>query len=190
MAKLPHTQATLQRRELLQEALLTLMQRKGYAQTTVTDLCREAGIPRRTFYHYFDCKEDVLHAVVEHMLIECNLEVMLDINSGLEALQKSLVRNFQYWMGPARWKMDLMLDNGLSGDMTRCALHWLETHHMSVLRRPGLTSKEREIAAMVGISGFFTLLIYWRKNDYRETPEEMADYASWILAKPLFSPLK
>ena len=190
MAKLPHTQAALQRRELLQEALLTLMQRKGYAQTTVTDLCREAGIPRRTFYHYFDCKEDVLHALVEHMLIECNLEVMLDINSGLEALQKSLVRNFQYWMGPARWKMDLLLDNGLSGDMTRCALHWLETHHMSVLRRPGLTSKEREIAAMVGISGFFTLLIYWRKNDYRETPEEMADYASWILAKPLFSPLK
>lgn len=190
MDKLPHTQAALQRRELLEKALLTLMQRKGYAQTTVTDLCREAGIPRRTFYHYFDCKEDVLHAVVEHMLIECNLEVMLDINSGLEALQKSLIRNFQYWMGPARWKMDLMLDNGLSGDMTRCALHWLETHHMSVLRRPGMTSKETEIAAMVGISGFFTLLIYWRKNDYRETPEEMADFASWILAKPLFSPLK
>jgi hypothetical protein len=61
---------------------------------------------------------------------------------------------------------------------------------MSVLRRPGMTSKETEIAAMVGISGFFTLLIYWRKNDYRETPEEMADFASWILAKPLFSPLK
>ena len=105
MEKLPQTQASLQRRELLEEALLTLMQRKGYAQTTVTDLCREAGIPRRTFYHYFDCKEDVLHAVVEHMLIECNLEVMLDINSGLEALQKSLIRNFQYWMGPpaGRW---------------------------------------------------------------------------------------
>lgn len=86
--------------------------------------------------------------------------------------------------------MDLMLDNGLSGDMTRCALHWLETHHMGIIRRPGLTSKEREIAAMVGISGFFTLLIYWRKNEYRETPEEMADYASWILAKPLFTPHK
>ena len=190
MDKLPHTQTARKRRVLLEETLLVLMQRKGYAQTTVTDLCREAGIPRRTFYHYFDCKEDVLHAVVEHMLIECNLEVMLDINSGLEALQESMVRNFQYWMGPARWKMDLLLDNGLSGDMTRCALHWLETHHMSIIRRPGLTSKETEIAAMVGISGFFTLLIYWRKNDYRETPEEMADFASWILAKPLFSPLK
>ena len=190
MDKLPHTQTARKRRVLLEETLMVLMQRKGYAQTTVTDLCREAGIPRRTFYHYFDSKEDVLYAVIENMLSECSLEVMLEFNSGYDALMESLIRNFQYWMGPARWKMDLMLDNGLSGDMTRCALHWLETHHRSVLRRPGMTSKETEIAAMVGISGFFTLLIYWRKNDYRETPEEMADYASWILAKPLFTPLK
>ena len=190
MDKLPHTQTARKRRVLLEETLMVLMQRKGYAQTTVTDLCREAGIPRRTFYHYFDSKEDVLYAVIENMLSECSLEVMLEFNSGYDALMESLIRNFQYWMGPARWKMDLMLDNGLSGDMTRCALHWLETHHRSVLRRPGMTSKEIEIAAMVGISGFFTLLIYWRKNDYRETPEEMADFASWILAKPLFSPLK
>ena len=186
MDKLPHTQAALQRRELLEEALLTLMQRKGYAQTTVTDLCREAGIPRRTFYHYFDCKEDVLHAVVEHMLIECNLEVMLEFNSGYDAMMESLIRNFQYWMGPAREKLDLLLDNGLSGEMMQCALHWLESERLILPRRPGMSEKELEILTMVGTSGFFALLMYWRRNDYRETPEKMAEFAIRALSEPLF----
>ena len=102
MEKLPQTQASLQRRELLEEALLTLMKRKGYAQTTVTDLCREAGIPRRTFYHYFDCKEEVLHAAVENMLRECMLKVMLEFDGGMEALRDSLVRIFRFWLGVGR----------------------------------------------------------------------------------------
>ena len=54
MDKLPHTQTARKRRVLLEDTLMVLMQRKGYAQTTVTDICRVAGIPRRTFYHYFD----------------------------------------------------------------------------------------------------------------------------------------
>ena len=186
MTNLPHTQAAQKRRKQLMDALLELMRAKGYAQTTVADICREASIPRRTFYHYFDCKEAVVDAVIEDMLSECFLAVLLEFDRGYEVMRESLIRNFQYWMGPARWKMDLMLDNGLSGDMTRCALHWLETHHMSVLRRPGMSNKELEIVTMVGTSGFFTLLMYWRRNNYRETPEEMAEYALWILSKPLY----
>ena len=50
MTNLPHTQAALKRRKQLADALLELMRTKGYAQTTVADICREASIPRRTFY--------------------------------------------------------------------------------------------------------------------------------------------
>ena len=45
LENLPQTQAALKRRTLLEEALVALMRTKGYAQTTVTDICREAGIP-------------------------------------------------------------------------------------------------------------------------------------------------
>ena len=186
MEKLPQTQAALQRREQLEEALLTLMQQKGYAQTTVTDLCREAGIPRRTFYHYFDCKEAVLHAVIKNMLSECNLDVMLEFNRGFDLMRESLIRNFRYWRGPAREKLDLFLDNGLSGKMMQCALQWLESERIGLPPRPGVSRKELEILTMVGSSGFFTLLMYWRRNEYRESPEEMAEFAIRILSEPLF----
>lgn len=186
MKNLPQTQAALKRREQLQEALVALMRTKGYAQTTVTDICREAGIPRRTFYHYFDSKEAVLRAVVESMLNECFLEVMLEFDRGFDVMQDGLVRNFRYWQGEAREKLELLLDNGLSGEMMQCALRWLESEHLGLPRRPGVTEKELEIITMVGTSGFFTLLMYWRRNNYRETPEEMADFAMQVLSEPLF----
>lgn len=186
MEKLPQTQTARKRRELLEDALLELMQTRGYAQTTVTDICRTAGIPRRTFYHYFDCKEAVVKALIEDMLTECDLEVMLELNRGFDAMKESLVRNFRYWHGPARQKLDLLLDNGLSGELMRCALHWLEAEGFGLHHRQSFGDKRTQIASMVGASGFFTLLMYWRSNQYRETPEEMAEYATWILSEPLY----
>ena len=186
MEKLHQTQAAQKRRTQLQEALLELMRTKGYAQTTVTDICRAAGIPRRTFYHYFDCKEAVLHAMVENMLSECSLAVMLEFNRGFDVMKESLIRNFRYWQGPAREKLDLLLDNGLSGEMMRYALRWLETEHLVLPQRPGVSEQELELLTMVGVSGFFTLLMHWRRNEYRETPEKMAEIAIRILSEPLF----
>ena len=186
MEKLPQTQAAQKRRSQLEEALLSLMRTRGYTQITVTDICREADIPRRTFYHYFDCKEAVLRAVVESMLNECFLEVMLEFNRGYEVMKESLVRNFRYWQGEAREKLDLLLDNGLPGEMMQCALRWVESEHLGLPHRPGVSEKELELITMVGCSGFFTLLLYWRRNNYRESPEEMADFAMQVLSEPLF----
>ena len=186
MRNLPQTQPALKRRAQLEAALLALMRTRGYAQITVTDICREADIPRRTFYHYFDSKEAVLRAVVESMLNECFWEVMLEFDRGYEVMKESLVRNFRYWQGEAREKLDLLLGNGLSGEMMQCALHWLESEHLGLPHRPGVSDKELELITMVGCSGFFTLLLYWRRNNYRETPEEMADFAMRVLSEPLF----
>lgn len=188
MIKQPKTRPAAQRQAQLENALLVLMRSKGYAQTTVTDICREAGIPRRTFYHYFDCKEEVLHAAVENMLHECMLKVMLEFDGGMEALRASLVRNFRFWLTEGRAKLDLLLDNGLAAEMTDCAMGWLAREHFSLPHHPGVSDKQMEITTMVGVSGFFTLLIYWRKNGYRESPEEMAEFAARFLSKPLFQP--
>ena len=93
MEKLPQTAAALKRRELLEETLLELMRTRGYAQTTVTDICQMAGIPRRTFYHYFDSKEAVVQALIEDMLTECDLAVMLELNRGFDAMKGNQILN-------------------------------------------------------------------------------------------------
>jgi AcrR family transcriptional regulator len=46
-------------RELILDAMDSLMGRFGYRKTTMDDLAREAGISKRTIYLYFSSKEEV-----------------------------------------------------------------------------------------------------------------------------------
>ena len=56
------------RRETLQrisEVGLGLFMAKGYDATTLDEIAAEAGISRRTFFYYFESKEDIILAYVE-----------------------------------------------------------------------------------------------------------------------------
>ena len=53
-------------RERLLEAAMRLMLAKGYWGTTVDEVCREAGVTKGSFYHYFDSKEALALALVDY----------------------------------------------------------------------------------------------------------------------------
>lgn len=186
MIKQPHTSSAIERQQQLEQSLLDLMQTASYHQITVTDICRNAAIPRRTFYNHFDSKDAVLDAIIEHMLQQCSLEIMFEFDGGFEDLKDSLTRNFLYWMREGRMMMEVLLDNGLQGALVSQALKWIHAEKPHFSRRTGLSDKQIEIATMAGAAGFFSILQYWRNNNYLESPEEMAEYTTWFLAEPLF----
>lgn len=55
-------QKKLETRAALNEAAVALFASQGYEHTTVDDLCREANVSLRTFFRYFESKDDVLFA--------------------------------------------------------------------------------------------------------------------------------
>ena len=52
-------------RTKLLDAAQSLMLTKGYAGTSVDDICRAANLTKGTFFHYFDSKEDLGKKVLE-----------------------------------------------------------------------------------------------------------------------------
>ncbi len=53
-------------RQRLIEAAASLFHRTGYHAVGVNDLCREADVRKGSFYHFFDSKEALAQAAIEH----------------------------------------------------------------------------------------------------------------------------
>ncbi|MCL6709953.1 TetR/AcrR family transcriptional regulator [Pseudomonas sp. R2.Fl] len=53
-------------RDRLLDAALLLIRQKGYAATSVDDLCRAAGVTKGAFFHHFASKEDLAVAAAGH----------------------------------------------------------------------------------------------------------------------------
>jgi AcrR family transcriptional regulator len=56
------------RKSELIEAAETLFREEGYRQTSVSDIVKKVGVAQGTFYYYFQSKDDILNAVVDHYI--------------------------------------------------------------------------------------------------------------------------
>ena len=69
-------QRRAQRRGLLIEAGLQLIGTKGWASTTIKDVCRESGLTERYFYEIFTDRDSLLLVVFEQIYDECQAAVL------------------------------------------------------------------------------------------------------------------
>jgi AcrR family transcriptional regulator len=90
-------------KRLLVQAAMALWRTKGYATTTVADICTAAGVSKALFYFYFPRKEDVLfevgvmstmsaHRAIHHLL-EAPYEIQPVITTALTTFERSMRRN-------------------------------------------------------------------------------------------------
>ena len=70
MYKLCKTEQSARRQRQLEDGLLAAMQNMRYEDISISDLCQQLGIPRKSFYRYFTNKEGALYGLLDHNLME------------------------------------------------------------------------------------------------------------------------
>lgn len=63
---MPKTSTRIETRTKLLDAARDVMRLKGYAATTVDDICQSAGLTKGSFFHHFASKEELGIAAAEH----------------------------------------------------------------------------------------------------------------------------
>lgn len=187
MSKQCTTDFAQNRRGHLENSLLTLLSTRQYQDISVKDICQEADIPRRTFYHYFDSKDDVLDSVINNIMQLCFLEVMFDYKLGVDNMRQSFIRVFRFWTGENRKRLDSLIRNELESRLMASAMQWVRQEKIGFLTKSDLDPKLVEIGLMVGVTDFFSLLFYWSRNGYQESAEQMAEYALWVLPQAFYN---
>lgn len=165
------TEISARHQKQAEEALLSLMGRRAYDSITVTDICREADISRRVFYHLFTGKTDALHALIDHRIL--SLE-------GFEPHTPETLRHFRFWK-TQNDLLDVLSANGLLSllveRMVQCVL--TEDFDIRYLLRSFGDSGEDVI--LFTVSGLMGLTIHWHRQGFRKTPEQMAALVELLL---------
>jgi AcrR family transcriptional regulator len=82
-------QITQQRRSQILEAALSLFSQKGYGETTIPDIAREAGIAVGTVYNYFTSKRDLLVSIIATYIVDQDV---------MDILERSENMNDEEWL--------------------------------------------------------------------------------------------
>ena len=185
MYKLCKTEQSAQRQRQLEEGLLTAMRTRRYEEITISDLCAQMEIPRKSFYRYFSSKDGALHALLDHTLLDFEQKTGVLSASGIRDPHTDLRQFFAFWL-KNKQLLDVLDRSGISGILVQRAIN--QAQNEFVLPRYSQLPEKKAIqshAVAFSICGLMSMVIRWHRGGCVESPEEMAGIASALLTRPL-----
>lgn len=181
MYKQCKTEESAQRQRQFESALLKAMGEKAYHEISVTELCQQVGIARKNYYRYFDNKEDVLCALLDHTILDYSLYENPEILDSSES-PKEIVQFLSYWE-QQKPLLDALQHNGLSTKLVERVLEHAWTQDSGFLRLLG--EKADKNTVLFTVSGILTLIITWHHLGYQQSKEQFASDIYRLMTEPV-----
>lgn len=186
MYKLCKTEQSATRQRELELELLKAMGSRQYEEITVSDLCDQIGIPRKSFYRYFSGKEGALHALIDHTILDFETRFSIVSTKEVRGFQQGLEQFFRFWQAQ-KPLLDALDRSNLSGVLMERAIANAVRDANSAYHYLSPEMQElRSHATMFGVCGIMSMVITWHHEDYPHNAAYMAKLATQMMTKPLF----
>lgn len=156
-------------------AFLSILKQENYKDITITQLCQEAQLSRKTFYENFKNKDDLLDYFVNAGCIaypraENNLEPNLHY--------------FKFWYAMREW-VQVFIENDLWYQINAMTLqHYIPLlSHRNWNNLLGKQIKNQELIFYFFNAGYSEIIKKWAFNDFKESPEELAEMVKLIISE-------
>ena len=167
-------------RKCIKIALLELMKEKLFNEITIKEIVIQADISRQTFYRHFQSKEEVLEEYLEQ-LYEEYLKLINELEE--KNLYHISLTYFTYWKEKSALLEILK--------KSKCEQIGFESYYTFMNQALDITKSQLNIHNEVDIQytksfligGFFSIKNQWMKNDYLNSPEELATLVTNLLCK-------
>jgi AcrR family transcriptional regulator len=177
--KLCKSEQSARRQRELELGLLKAMKTREYEEISISELCEQMQIPRKSFYRYFSNKDGALMALLDHTLMEFE-----QIPDSKTESSGDLERFFAFWH-EHRELLEALIRSRLAGMLVERATH----HAIRERLMPGYLlntdSRSQQLAMTFSVCGLLSMVMQWHHDGYRETPEQMAKLATMMLTRPL-----
>ena len=168
----------------MDEAFLTLLEKKDFAYITVKEICEAAGVNRSTFYLHYETISDLLTESVEHMnrqfldymahdsgafvtkLRTCPLSELYLLTPEYLTPYLNYIRQHRRLFRTATENAAVL---GLDRSYERMCRHVL----MPILERYGVPEDERAYRMAFSIQGLMAIIAEWLRRDCADPVERI-----------------
>lgn len=158
-------QSVLSRR-LAVGGLFELVQVKSYEEISITDICRQGGISRQTFYRNFDRKEDIIIYYVDHLINGYMARAESNMEKDLELFFCNLPFSLEFLAFLKRNRLMYLLKESflhlIEGYMREHSFHVLLDDHIY----------DTYLSAFI-VDTAVSILDSWVSRDFRESGQEL-----------------
>lgn len=170
----------------MDQAFLTLLEKKDFAYITVKEICENAGVNRSTFYLHYETLGDLLSESVEYMneqflaymkqdtdvfmtsIKECPLsELYLITPKYLTPYLNYIKEHKRLFLTAVKNANALRLEDSYDG-----MFHFV---FMPILERYQVSDEYRKYLMAFYVQGLMAIITQWLKNDCKDTIEQIID---------------
>ncbi|MGN0246872.1 MAG: TetR/AcrR family transcriptional regulator [Lachnospiraceae bacterium] len=157
--------------DLIWRGLVDCMNRKPFAEITVTDLQKASGVARTTFYRAFDNMSDVLYWKCD----TCFREALLDCTPDMFLNEVEFAKHyFKYWMEHSDI-LEWLIKINRHDIIYACHMKNAEMLQEKYGNPAGWGIRHGNYFMSIRTGFTISILTVWVKNGRKETPEEIAE---------------
>ena len=170
-------------KRMLKESMLRILKEKELDAVSVTELCREAGLNRATFYRHYEIPRDVLIEIQKDFYYELRSQIDLPRHMGelrqvIDKLCTHMYEHLELLRILIRSNSDtdfVVLVNDIFVELIR------EFGHLDAVKE--LSREDVELLSLYTAGGSYFVLRSWILGSIRKSPREMTDYLTELLEK-------
>ncbi len=189
MYKLCKTEESSKRQREIENVLLELMREKRYDDISVSEICERAGVPRKSFYRYFDGKDGAMQSLLIHNISDFHSFSSFIGKRDRRTLNGEFEDFFCFWK-EKRDFLEAFDKSQLIGLLVEYSSSYAMSEFINIRKfLPGGEEREKIHVFQFAICGLMTLTIDWYRSGFAESVPDIARTAARLISKPLFPDL-
>lgn len=178
-----YTKCTSQRaadqQRLFEQVMLDMLKDQLFEDISISELCRRAGLSRKTFYRLYEAKADVIYAMIDHAVMEAECFVP-DASVGPGEMHRFLA----YWKSRKEF-LDVMKSNRISSLLSQQAVLHVMREAPEIVRCLGAEDSVHGRQSLIFyVTGLFSLVLDWHDRDFADSIDEMAAMLMRLMTTP------
>lgn len=170
-------------KRMLKEGLLKSLSSKPLSMITVSNLCKESGVNRATFYNHYDTPASLLRDIANDYADKLREIYNESCSQDGADEEKAVLACLKYLYGKKE-EVKLLLSRNSENALTG---FFLDIVHDNLIKTPdsGKDKEEALLEAVVAASATYGLLKVWLLNDIKKTPEDIISMLKKMVGRNL-----